>query len=115
LDKAEERYYLDLCLKLRPNLVASDIRDSEAPDFLAVNGGECIGIELVRFDFPHQAGPSPVAIDSYRSQLAKFLREEHTIRQIPPVHASVHFSQERPLASAGRQHLGMPACNVEQA
>ena len=43
MDKAEERYYLDLCLKLRPDLVVSDIRGSESPDFLAVNGGECIG------------------------------------------------------------------------
>jgi hypothetical protein len=71
-----------------------------------VNEGDCLGIELVRFVFPHHAGPSPVAIDSYRNQLAKFLRKEHTVRQIPPVHVSVHFSQEQLLLSAsGRSDL----------
>jgi hypothetical protein len=99
MDKAEERYYLDLFLKLRPDLSASEIEPSEAPDFLARHGGQTVGIELVRFLFAHVSGPSPAAIENYRNQLVKKLREGHTSRGIPPVHVSVHFGRDEILLS----------------
>jgi hypothetical protein len=99
MDKAEERYYLDLCLKLRPELSISEIQATESPDFIGISDGNPVGIELTRFIFDHHGGPSPAALDNYRNQLAKALREQHVTRNIPPVHVSVHFSQEQILLS----------------
>jgi len=99
MDKAEERYYLDLCLKLRPEMLVTDIQDTEAPDFLASHEGQRIGIELVRFHFKDQKLPSPAAFENYRNQLGKKLREEHAARDIPAVHVSVHLAHEQVLLS----------------
>ena len=99
MDKAEERYYLDLFLKLRPDLTTSEIEPSEAPDFLARHSGQTVGIELVRFLFAHSSGPPPAAIENYRNQLVKKLREDHARRGIPPVHVSVHSGRDEILLS----------------
>ncbi len=75
MDKAEERYFLEAFLKLQPALQVEGIRNEEAPDFLATAGGEPVGIELVQFVFPHGRGISPQALDNYRSQFSRRLRE----------------------------------------
>lgn len=99
MDKAEERYYLDICLKLMPQLAVSSIQETEAPDFLAIADDDQIGIELVRFVFEHGSGRSPAAVHNYRNQLGRRLRGEHITRQIPPVQVSVHFSHDEVLLS----------------
>lgn len=106
MDKAEERYFLEEFLKLRPELGVDDIRDEEAPDFLATVGGETVGIELVQFVFPHCGGISPQALDNYRGQFSKRLRERHAARGIPAVTVGLHLTHHEILmAAANREAL----------
>lgn len=118
MDKAEERFYLDMFLRLTPDLAVSEIEPSEAPDFLLSHDERIVGVELVRFLFANTRGPSPAAIENYRNQLANKLREEHNVRGIPPVHVSVHLGQDQVLLSRqqrleiGEQLLAFVASNL---
>ena len=103
MDKAEERYFLEEFLKLRPELGVNAIRNEEAPDFLATVGGQTVGIELVQFVFPHRGGISPQAIDNYRGQFARQLRERHAARALPPVTVGLHLAHHEILMAAAKR------------
>lgn len=106
MDKARERFFLDKFLELRPDLSLANIRDSEAPDFLAMFEGREIGVELVQFVFPSNGGISQQAVENYRSQLTTALKEQHLARGVPPVTVSLHLDTHEPLMTrAGRDTL----------
>ncbi len=106
MDKTEERFFLAKFLELRPDLSLGNLRDSEAPDFLATFQGREIGIELVRFVFPSNGAISPQAIENYRDQLAAALKQQHAARGIPPVTVSLHLDTHEPLMTRpGRDTL----------
>lgn len=106
MDKADERFFLEKFLGLRPDLKLANLRDSEAPDFLATFEGREIGVELVQFVFPQRGGISPQAIDNYRRQLMAALKREHVARGIPAVTVSLHLDTHEPLMTrAGRDAL----------
>jgi|APLak6261672720_1056091.scaffolds.fasta_scaffold00273_5 hypothetical protein len=103
MDKAEERYFLEAFLKLQPALQVEGIRNEEAPDFLATAGGEPVGIELVQFVFPHGRGISPQALDNYRSQFSRRLRERHAARGLAPVTVGLHLAHHEILMAAAKR------------
>lgn len=103
MDKAEESYFLEEFLKLRPELGVDGIRDEEAPDFLATVGRDTVGIELVQFVFPHRNGISPQALDNYRGQFSKRLRERHAARGLPPVTVGLHLAHHEILMTAAKR------------
>lgn len=103
MDKSEERYFLEEFLKLRPELGVDAIRDEEAPDFLATVGGGTVGIELVQFVFPHQGGISPQALDNYRGQFARRLRERHAARGLPPLTVGLLLAHHEILLTAAKR------------
>ena len=49
MKKKEERRFLDVFLKLRTDLVLTNITPSDPPDFLADHASGRIGIEVTRF------------------------------------------------------------------
>ena len=106
MKKQEERLYLDAFSELRSDLQLTEIIESERPDFLCNSCGAPVGIEMTRFFLPSGGSVSPQALNGYRNQLARALRDEHAKRNIPPFHVSVHFfAEEKLLDRDTRQRL----------
>lgn len=106
MKKADERFYVDAFIAMRPDLGIKDIQDSESPDFLCTVFGIITGIEITQFYFPSKAKRPPQAMDAYRNRLTVLLQELHAHGQYLPIHVSIHlFSDDHLLTRQSREKL----------
>lgn len=96
--KEEERYYVETLAAVVPELAATELKESEAPDFLIETPSGIIGVEVTEFDDPPTPGmPRAMEQAGLRDWIVSQARTLYANAGGAPLHVSVLFTEYPPL------------------
>lgn len=103
--KEEERTYLDVFRELESDFPKGEINSSEEPDFLVVNNGCKLGIELCRVFRPQRGKYPQQAIESFYEEIMQQARQIAENAGTPPVRVDLIFPKDQPLQISPSEKL----------